>query len=109
MIKELQWKRHGSILVETNLVDGRKHSPRELFEEAKTKNYASIDCIIGNDFTRVAGVVYDKDFFGGSFAKGKPDIGAAEYRTKKPEKPQPPEAVLLEGISVRKHRRRRSI
>ena len=95
---EEAWKHFGG----TNLVDGRKHSPRELFEEAKTKNYASIDCIIGNNFPRVAGVVYDKDFFGGSFAKGKPDIGAAEYQTKEPEKPQPPEAVLLEGISIRK-------
>lgn len=85
---EEAWKHFGG----TNLVDGRKHSPRELFEEAKTKNYASIDCIIGNNFPRVAGVVYDKDFFGGSFAKGKPDIGAAEYQTKEPEK-----TIYIEG------------
>ena len=92
------WKHFGG----TKLVDGRQYSPRELFEEAKAQNYASIDCIMGNNFPKVAGVTYDKDFFGGSLAKGKPDIGAAEYQTKEPEKPEPPQTVLLEGISIQK-------
>ena len=95
---EEAWKHFGG----TKLVDGRKHSPRELFEEAKDQNYASIDCIMGNNFPQVAGVTYDKDFFGGSLVQGKTDIGAAEYQTKEPEKPQPPQPVLLEGISIQK-------
>ena len=92
------WKHFGG----NKLVDGRNHSPRELFEEAKAQNYASIDCIMGNNFPQVAGVTYDQDFFGGSLAKGKPDIGAAEYQSKEPEKPEPPQTVLLEGISIQK-------
>lgn len=63
----------------------QKSFSKELFEEAKAQNYASIDCIMGNNFPQVAGVTYDQDFFGGSLAKGKPDIGAAEYQSKEPE------------------------
>lgn len=92
------WKHFGG----SKLVDGRNNSPRDLFEDAKAQNYASIDCVMGNNFPQVAGVVYDQDFFGGSLAKGKPDIGAAEYQSKEPEKPEPPQTALLEGISIQK-------
>lgn len=78
---EEAWKYFGG----TKLVDGRNYSPRELFEEAKAQNYASIDCIMGSNFPEVAGVAYDKDFFGESIAKGQPDIGAAEYSVPEPE------------------------
>ena len=78
---EEAWKHFGG----TKLVDGRKYSPREFFEEAKAQDYASIDCIMGNNFPEVLGAAYDKDFFGESITKGRPDIGAAEYSMSEPE------------------------
>lgn len=93
------WKHFGG----SKLVDGRNYSPREFFEKVKdNKKYPSIDCIMGNNFPEVPGVSYDRDFFGESIISGKPDIGAAEYRREEPEKPEPPQAVLLESISIQK-------
>ena len=92
---EEAWKHFGG----TKLVDGRKYSPREFFEEAKAQDYASIDCIMGNNFPEVLGAAYDKDFFGESITKGRPDIGAAEYSMSEPEKP---DKIVLESLSIQR-------
>lgn len=54
---------------------------------------------MGNNFPEVLGAAYDKDFFGESITKGRPDIGAAEYSMSEPEKP---DKIVLESLSIQR-------
>ncbi len=64
----------------SQVYDGRNLSPREAFEKARAEGNPSLSYIMGNNFPRVAGVSYERDFFGNARVTGSaPDIGAAEY------------------------------